>query len=606
MNFNILFLQNDFNEYTILTHDNNYIKGEVSPFMFYDILSLRLDNIYVWQGASVFALIDTFSNENNLFNYVLIPTDDKGRRKRCDVEAISYKDGAGMYYQRKLWLKTIKKGSSDRHKRLSSTNFINFSNFFGGQDFESVCKSFCITTDMPCIALRDLIIKFTTFIKDITGLELFKDNGAIKYWTIGALSKAFYLKLYGQLYGHNEHNNLLQCYQEDHQQSKVFEYDMRKAHLLTPGMLYYKDNILHKNCYKYDVNSLFPYIERIAPFLGVPKECSEENYYNDKYESIIYYKNIHLKKKEGMPAIFKTPLEIYKGNNKKHIFIEEIAFYHRYHTHLLNFYDIVDYEEVKYYRLCKKEDKAINEYVVTLYDKKNKCKNGELSPLLYPVVKYFLNNLHGKFAQLTIVEEYDYIKNDSGIINRQVTKLSDTWESSHFDYLRGAWIYSHSQAYMLKCLEIFNEKICKPLQSTLEEHIFYIDTDCIITDIAPDLMGKYFKLSDYQLGAFKVEACFEEFQVYAPKTYAGIVEGALKLTVAGMKKNEIIEYLQRENIQLNDILKYLSKKPLLPCTILKRTPKGCEYITEMRPLGKGFNIEDETEGVLYDCDNFII
>ena len=283
MNFNILFLQNDFNEYTILTHDNNYIKGEVSPFMFYDILSLRLDNIYVWQGASVFALIDTFSNENNLFNYVLIPTDDKGRRKRCDVEAISYKDGAGMYYQRKLWLKTIKKGSSDRHKRLSSTNFINFSNFFGGQDFESVCKSFCITTDMPCIALRDLIIKFTTFIKDITGLELFKDNGAIKYWTIGALSKAFYLKLYGQLYGHNEHNNLLQCYQEDHQQSKVFEYDMRKAHLLTPGMLYYKDNILHKNCYKYDINSLFPYIERIAPFLGVPKECSEENNYNDKY-----------------------------------------------------------------------------------------------------------------------------------------------------------------------------------------------------------------------------------------------------------------------------------------------------------------------------------
>ena len=135
MEYNTLTISEDLQKYTLLMNDNNIIEGDISPSMFYDLLSLRLDNIYIWQGAALFALIDTFANKNNLFNYAQIPTDEKGRRLRCDKEAISYKDGAGIYYQRKLWLKTVKKNSTDRHRRLTSTNFINFSNFFGGLDF---------------------------------------------------------------------------------------------------------------------------------------------------------------------------------------------------------------------------------------------------------------------------------------------------------------------------------------------------------------------------------------------------------------------------------------------------------------------------------------
>lgn len=597
---------NNVNGFQLQIAQNNRIiyEGNLdNENIFYDILSLRIDYIYVWEASILFAFMDAFASKNNLKNYDKMKQQSEQKYFNCIEESISYKDGLGVYFQRKLWLKTAKINSSDRHKRLSSTAFINLSNFFSGKELTTILEAFGITEHNLAKATFQLLSDFDKFIKQLTGLNFIKTTGAPLSWSMGGISKRFYLKLYSP-----SSPNPQKEYIERNPQNKAIEYELREANLLLPGILYLKDTAKHNNLFKFDKNSLFPFSEWILPFFSVPREATFEEWQNTVYpeklmqiqtEYILIFNNLELKLKEGYPAIFKQPGRIYQGKNHKKVFLEKQAFFGIYLNQLLKFYDITDFTDVKVYKMRAYEDKAISDYVEHLYRFKVNIKNGMIKEYglgLYSTVKFLLNNLHGKFAQLTLNEEYDYIKNNDGIITKSVARICDNWKTSHFDYIRGAYVYSLSQVIMLQDLL----KISENISDNLESHIYYMDTDCIITDIEPDYLQRILKIDPLKLGAYKLENTYTTFKAFAPKVYAGYDNAKFCLTTAGLKAKEIIEWLNihyPEKPGEENYIDLLNSSTLVPTTYIKRTKKGCTRITEFKPLISQWRGNEE-EGII--------
>lgn len=570
----VLSIEND-TIYIISQHDNDlYSINLYTADCWRKIISLRYDFLYCWDITQLFAYMDAWAEKEKLINYNDIGLNKNGYKAKCDTEAISYKDGPGTQYQRKLWLKTIKLNSTDRHKRLASTTFINFENFFNGKKFLELYEAFEIDKNKNKIfALNELLNKFNEFIYQITGLYFIKSTGAPLSWTMGGISKAFYLKLYKP-----NVKDPKRAYLEANPQSKSIEYTLRNANLLLPGLLYMKDKRLHKNAFKYDKNSLFPAAEQELPFFSIPRKINfkdvstYEN--NPKYEIIYIFKNLNMSLKNGYIPIFKEPLTHYKGNNNNNIFLEEQAFFAFYFKTISKFYNI-EYEDCEVYILLKTPDRAIKKYVDILYNYKVAAKNGQISNGKYTVVKYLLNNLHGKFAQLTLNEEFSYSRNRDGIIVKEVKEIKDNWDKSHFDYIRGAWVYTKAQDIMLNDLLTLKNK------GFNLGNIYYIDTDCIVTPLSNLLFP--LPISSINLGEYKLEENYYKFKLYAPKTYAGInYNNEFVLTAAGMNKKEILNYLNLKFPGHNWFRKL--KEVNLPCTYWKRTKIGCELYTEYRPL----------------------
>lgn len=589
-------LDNEEKGFTIQIAQNNRIlyEGNLNnENIFYDILSLRLDYVYVWEAPILFAFMDVFANKKQLKNYDTLKQACEQKYMNVTDESISYKDGLGVYFQRKLWLRTNKANSTDRHKRLSSTAFINLSNYFGGKELTKILEAFNITEKNKAKATFQLLQDFNEFIKTITGLNFIKSTGAPISWSMGGIAKRFYLKLYAP-----SSANPQKEYTERNPQNKAIEYELREANLLLPGILYLKDTLKHSNLFKFDKNSLFPFAERRLPFFSVPREATFEEWqayiYSSNYsdfplippdttEFILIFDNLELKLKKGFPAIFKEPGKVYKGKNSKRVFLDKQAFFGVYLNMLLNFYDINDFTAVKVYKMRCYEDKAINNYVEHLYQFKVNIKNGTIQEYglgLYSTVKFLINNLHGKFAQLTLNEEYDYNLNAEGVITKTVKRISDNWKNSHFDYIRGAYVYALSQVLMLHDLLKLSQKV----PDNLANHVFYMDTDCIITDIAPVIFARILEVDSVRLGAYKIENKYSVFQAYAPKVYAGYDNGNFCLTTAGLKAKEIKEYLN-EKIYSWAYLEALSNNNfLVPSTYIKRTPNGCKRVTEFKPI----------------------
>ena len=226
------------NNYTTVdVYDDNgthFIRSITSELLC-ALSACRYDNVYVWDAPEVFAIIDAYALNNSIQDYELLPLNDQGYKPRITSECISRRDGDGAYYERKLWLKTQKANSIDRHKRLSATTYINVHNFFGSVKFKDACKAFdvCFAT-YGAIALKYLLQKFADSIYDITSISIFDDKGKLKYWSMGGISKAYYLKLF-------ESYTQGIKYKDYVLQNEEFETEMRLTHLLSKGILYCKN-----------------------------------------------------------------------------------------------------------------------------------------------------------------------------------------------------------------------------------------------------------------------------------------------------------------------------------------------------------------------------
>lgn len=536
----VAYIDKDNNKILINTAVGCVYQSNCCINMIREIMELRIKYIYVWEAQYLFKYIDLYAGINKLDNYEDLKSENKNKKFiNVNNNCISYKDNNNKNYERKIWLKTENKQTGDRHKRLHATTFINLSLFFGHGNIKKLFKSFDISLDNISKGLYSLLVNYNKYIKNLTNLNWLKEDGGPSTWTLGGLSKRYYLKLYSP-----NSKTPFKDYKDRNPQSKIIEYELRDYNLLLPGILYIKNNNTHYNLYKYDVNSLFPYIERDTPFISMPRVTTYEDYLNNKDNKLIYifcFDNLSLKLKDGYPSLFKPP-NTHLTQNNNIIFLEQQAFFDFYFEELLNFYEIIDCESIKVYKMRTTKDRAIEQYVDTLYPYKIEAKRESALNPLYTTVKLLINNLHGKFAQLTQVEEYTYdYDNENKIINKTLTRIRDDWSQSHFDYIRGAFIYCKTNAHILKCINNL-KALC--FGEPLKNHIFYMDTDSVLTDIEPNHFNKCCNLSNTELGAWKIEENYKNFKVFAPKIYGGYnFQGNFKLTCAGYKSDDIIKHL---------------------------------------------------------------
>lgn len=569
-------------------------KPSALAILFRTLAEFRLNYIYVWNGAKLFADFDYFAELYIKSAYDDVsPLDAFGHRPRVNKECFSTRDGDQSYYTRRYWLKTSNFITGDRHKRLHSVTLINVQNYFGGRDLDEILLTFKASN------LGEALTVFNEKIQRLTGLYIFDPvTEKPKFLTLGGVSKAFYLSL---KYPKLEPARRILAYQNDYPSDRKIEAKLRNANLLAGGIIYLKNTAAHCNLYKYDKVSLFPSVELDLPALSIPKKI---NYLNvdlsrDDIEYIFIFKTLALKRKTAMPALF-PPAEGYTGENLDFIEVQNQAIFGTLYRAYLQFYDIIDSEIDCIYACRKRVDPAIKNYVERLFKAKNDAKS---KPAEYFIIKLLLNNLHGKFAQNPVTLKYTTARNEQGIITRHRDGVEDNWERGHFDYIRGAYIYSMARAQMLNDLAIINETEAITAAEghmppyRLVDHLYYSDTDSAVLDHEITING----MVGTHLGQFKLEDRIVRFQAYAPKIYAFTVldpegyESSPRLKCAGAKADEILtQYYQDCEVYDVDFFEYLaSPQQLYRQTTLHRTPTGAEYRTEYRPLINYGDLDEE-------------
>lgn len=525
--------------YNLKTKERSFFNGSLRN-IFEGLTACGLDYIYILNAPEFFGFIDYFATVERLFYYDDLK-DDSGQRKRITKEAWTVKEGVGQSYSRKIWLYSTK--GNTRHKRLHSVSFMNFSPMVGGLSLQELIDAFsrCRTGD----SLEDFatcLKAFDELFERITGQKFLGEKFPAA-WTMGGAARNYYLRL-----RYPNATSRLKLYQISHPQNINFEYQLREDKLLMPGLLYaYKRKILLNTpgLKKYDVNSLFAATERDLPDLGKFEECSFKDYNQitrKKYEFIFIIQSLVLKRKKDMPGVFCSPFETYESNNDYITISQEWAVFAPFLEALKNFYDIVEMEITSVYRAAKYTDPAIMKYVDSL-DKLKATARKQHNKGLATIVKFLIVNLHGKFAQKTVSEEvrFEYDSKQDIIIKQETDDIKEEWENKHFDYIRGAYIYTMARVRIMEIILRFKEVLASG--GMLVEHIFYDDTDSIVTDLtAPADIVDSFKL-----GKLRLEEEYETFEVIAPKTYWGrTLNNEIKLVCAGLDKKEVFTQIENE------------------------------------------------------------
>lgn len=592
-NLKLYTLRVDFGtNYNVWSYADNPIAG---ANLFYDLARLRLNYVYAWDGAKLFADFDHYADVAGLKPYDdIAPPDDLGHRKRVNEECQSARDGDQAYYTRRYWLKTPNARTGDRHKRIHSVTIINAQNYFGGRELDEILTTF------QAGDLGGALTAFNEKIHDLTGLHIFDPSTEKpKFLTLGGVSKAFYLSL---KYPNIEPSARVRAYQNDYPSDRKTEAKLRNANLLAGGIIYLKDTAEHNNLYKYDKVSLFPSVELDLPALGIPKKINylDVDLSRIDVEYIFIFKNLLLKRKFNMPALFPPPAGN-TGENLDFVEVHNQAIFGSLYGAYMNFYDVIESEIDCVYACRKLADLAIKIYVERLFKAKAAATD---NPAEYFIIKLLLNNLHGKFAQNPVTLKYKRARNEEGIITRERVGVDDNWQRGHFDYIRGAYIYSMARAQMLNDLAYidFIESITaaeghmSPYR--LVDHLYYSDTDSAILDHEITIEG----MAGKHLGQFKLEDKLARFQAYAPKIYAftvfdnsGYEDPRPRLKCAGAKAAEILAQFDRDDYKLQlDFFEYLEcPQQTFAQTTLHRTPTGAEYRTEYRPLVNCGDFDEE-------------
>lgn len=552
------------------------------------LTTLGLDFIFVLNGGEFFGVLDYYATQKNLPLYETLK-DDSGQRKKLTCEAWTFKEGVGATYSRKIWLNTCKHNT--RHKRIHATAFLNFSAVVGVNTLEELCDAVnlpkFLKVGLNAEIFAQCVKDFNQYYYQITG-GYFLGNNRVACWTMGGASRSFYLKLRFP----TATQNRLKLYQYSHPQNMKLEYYLRDCKLLPPGLLYTKDRgILHTGkFYKLDVNSLFADREKKLPELGALVKSTFEEYSGDKsgkYEYIFVLSYAKFKGRDGLPRLLSNPFQTYKFNADTVEITEEWAIFEPYFNILKKFYLIEDFEIKTVYRARKNPDPAIIQYVDILYKYKQTARQTGKTGF-GNLVKYFLVNLHGKFAQKSVdtPKQLTLDPKTNTVIRLETYEIIDEWADKHFDYIRGAYIYTMARVRIMELILRLAEVV--PHGETLQQHIYYDDTDSIITDLeAPaDIIDQY------ELGKLKIEETFTAFECIAPKTYWGrTTDNKIKLVCAGMDKEEVFKHLSKiaepniNNITNRCLHSFLTDPNILyPCTVLTRMQGGSGYQTTFRPL----------------------
>lgn len=550
--------------------------------------ALPYEYFYVYDGNLFFGFVDNYCARMGWPTYDELK-DDSGRRKRLSQECWSYTDGAGVAYIRKLWVRSragTTRKAKDRHMRLRSFIIYNFRPLCGSYTFAQALAAFGVPNTGDNGANFGLLVaRYNDLYKEVTGEYLLR-NKRPAAWTIGGAARASYLTA---RYTRGKLSPLKQ-YQAAHPFSEKAEMALRAGKLLLPGLLVCAPQVTRAvysgALQKYDCNHLYPFIMATAPELG-RLECSTyDEYENDtsrEYVYIIVFKRLECAPLKGMPRVFENPFDP-KDRNAFVSINREYYMFANLWERLQRFYEIYDFEVARVLKCKKQRDPVLTDWVLCHYSERLEARKSGNAPL-ETLYKLFTNNLGGKFLQKSFFEEFTLKYNEvTGEVEKKLAGTRDNWDESHFDYVRGAFIYVSARCYMLDIISTIDTG-----GRPLSECVLYMDTDSILTPCR--LPNKY--IDPERLGAFKLEKELTHFCALAPKTYAEVYpDGSKRIVAAGMGKDylraQFAATLGVSDLNTADTDKFFEeflRRGKFETFALRRVRNGNAYVACQRYLG---------------------
>lgn len=498
--------------------------------------------------------------------------------------------GAGMLNFR-ITLKRTKSTHRQALRRgrdsYHTTEFRGLSPYYGGLKLSEARKGL----KLPKLDKCDLLIKLVEYAqyayKEIGGFDFLSAHFLQSTYTVGRAARSLYLTI-------RYDKDSLRTYQKEHPQSEELEDYFRERRLLFGGMCITNPNYRGKlfirkppnSIKKYDVNGLYSWTANKCGELCPPEESDIDTFYSDEsgdYTYILILRGLLAFRKVDKSAVFADPFTGIEDNVID--FETEYAIFGELFKALDDFYDVEEGRIIKVFRCRKLPDPAMNKYNERLVAFKDKGRR-EDNRALYVIAKIFLNALIGKFLQATKCATIEpYYDPDEDTVFIQHGKSVNNWEKQHFDFIRGAYIYTMARVKVMGDLvRVFDGK-------NMIAHHWYTDTDSILTDIPfPADM-----LSQTELGKYKVEAEYNAFGVICKKVYYGRnTDGEDKLTCAGVPKEEIIKLLANaypQGLTPFQYFDFLNNGTELELPTRMRTRGGCDVVMQKHTINMPLPLE---------------
>ena len=530
--------------------------------------------VWVWNMEKFGAFCDYFALSRGLPDF---RTAAKQKGKNAAAEAcynILYAAQHGVLMFR-LTLARTKKTHAYGHGKIGGLHTVEYrglKTFFRNGDFWDIVADLKVPGEDMATAGINLYKAFSIDFFELTAEDIENVYTLRNVYTIGGAARRKYLNL---KYG----SPRLKKYQKDNFQTEDGDKYFRERRLLLSGMCFFPEvnrgKLIHAHLYKYDVNGLYSYISNVVGSLAYPMESNYKEFRRDKsgqYVYIIVLKSALLCRRVEMPNCFANPFTGETGNIIE--ITNEWAVFGELWDALTLYYMIEDFEVRAVYRCRKFNDSTIVKYNDFFTQVKKDAKNSG-NHTQYLLAKLFLNNLPGKMVQNTYYRESKpYYNIDDDCVHFKDGDLINNWESGHFHFIRGAYIYTMARVKVMQDIYTLL-KMCK----NPSQHHFYTDTDSIVTDIEmPASM-----VDAHTLGKYKIEEKYAAFGVLAHKMYYGYtIDGRHCLTVAGLKKKlvyrEIVENYG-DNLTPKQFFAALTAPTGFTMPVMLRLPGGAAWTT---------------------------
>lgn len=511
---------------SVLSADGTIRREYDSIYSLYEgINNLGAVYVFVWDMSMFGCFCDYWALKTGLKTAADAERANIYGRVNEECFSVMYAAGRGVTNFRLTLRRTAKTHNygSGRKGGLHTVEYRGMNAFFSGMKFADVAAKCGGGEGVD--ALCNVFNEWARIYTRLAGEDVLTHNYMRKVYTIGGAAKRKYLKTrYGKI--------SLSAYQKEHPQVEALEDYYRERHLLLSGACFFPDDNAGKlydiPLKKYDVNSLYTYIADTVGELGTPEKTDFDHFIRDRtgeYAYIIVVRDFCAYRKRGAPPVFQSPFKTCESGTIIQI-KEQFAMFRDLWDALHKFYLFEDFEVMSVMR-CKIIDDPHMRTYNEFFEHEKMHAEETRDALMRKTSKLFMNNLIGKFVQKTkyipITPVLDRVR-DMVVFERG--DLVDNWERGHFDYIRGAYIYTKSR------VKIMND-IYKLLGKNAGAHHFYTDTDSIVTDIEfpPEIVdGK-------AIGKYKIEREYTYFGVIGKKIYYGYSpENGGELTCAGVPK----------------------------------------------------------------------
>lgn len=366
----------------------------------------------------------------------------------------------------------------------------------------------------------------------LSGEEILTRPYMSKVYTIGGAARRKYLKI-------RYNSDSLRAYHKKHDQMEIMDEYMRDRRLLLSGACFFPENNAGKlyeiPLKKYDVNSLYTATADGAGELGYPEESDFEHFIRDRsgeYAYIIIVRDFVAYKKKGAAPVFQSPFPTCQGGAYIEI-NEQFALFRELWETLHKFYLFEDFEVLRVFRCKKSPDPSMIEYNA-FFENEKIAADAAGDEMLRKIAKLFMNNIIGKMVQKTkYIPIYPKYNAKLDIVEFMRGEIVDNWERGHFDFIRGAYIYTLARVRVMN--DIYNI-----IGKDSESHHFYTDTDSVVTDIEfPDDI-----VDPRKIGFYKIEREYAYFGVIGKKIYYGHSDAyGGELTCAGIPKGLCLDVI---------------------------------------------------------------